>query len=158
MTDRRQKIERLTRLIDLRQLSVDAREREFRQAEQRLTRIEAGLAEERGNFDRLRADFSQLHTRTGLGLRQTEVAIEVSIRRQERLLQDVEKAKGWLEQARGRWMEARRERKVVEKLRERQLHHAQREMDYRSQQATDEAAITRHWRTEFDESSDVGKP
>jgi flagellar export protein FliJ len=149
MRDRLQKIERLTRLVDIRQLRVEECERQVRQAEVRLARSEERLGKEKGNFDRLQAFFSYPEARTGLDLRQTEAALRASLARQERMAQDVENARSSVGAARQRWMDSRRERKVVETLRERRLHHAEREMDYRIQKATDEAAINRHRRGEF---------
>lgn len=151
MRDGRQKIERLTRLVDLRQISVEECERQVRNAELRQARAEKRLGDERGNFDRLQAAFSHPQARTGLDLRQTEAALKASLARQERIAQEIENAKSSVGGARARWMEARREQKVVERLRERRLHDAEREMEYRMQKATDEVAITRHRRAELDQ-------
>lgn len=151
MRDRRQKIERLTRLVDLRLTSVERCERQVRQAELRLARAETRLGDERGNFDRLQAAFSHPQARTGFDLRQTEAALKASLLRQEKMAQEIEKAKSSVDEARVRWMEARREHKVVDKLRERRLQHAEREMEYRMQQTTDEVAIIRHRRAGFDQ-------
>ena len=150
MRDRRQKIERLSRLVDLRQISVEECERQVRHAELRLARAEERLRDERGSFDRLQAAFSHPEAWTGFDLRQTEAALNASLARQAKFAQDVENAKSWVAEARRRWTESRRDKKVVEKVRERRLQHAEREKEYRAQQATDETAITRHRRRESD--------
>lgn len=144
MTEIRDRIKRLERLIEIRQIAVDEAESRVRQSEAEVRRFQGRLAAEEGKIRRLMEEFAHPGARTGFDLQQSETAAQASRSRARRIVQDIENAGLRLEERRQEWMHARRERKTIEKLRVRQLQYAIREEEGLARKMMDETSITRY--------------
>ena len=146
MNEARQRVERLDRILKVRQIAVDEAEQRVRTCEFQMQRLQTRSNEEQGKIRQTMEEFAQARGMTGFGLQRSEKAIETGRIYLARILQDIEKVRAKLEECQDQWREARREYKTVEKLREHQLHKVSREEAIQMQKMTDEASVMRHAR------------
>ena len=144
MNESRQKIKRLDRIIEIRQIAVDAAEAQVRRSEGEVRRYQDRLEAEEGKIRQAMEEFAHPMGKSGIDLKQCEAAAEAGRIRSRNVGQDIEKAEARLEERRQEWTEAGRARKTVEKLRERRLHRAVREEEMLMQKITDETSIIRY--------------
>jgi flagellar export protein FliJ len=144
MSEIRSKIQRLARIVGIRQIAVDQAEARVRQAEVEVGRYQDRLRIEEGKIRQAMEQFAQPGLKSGIDLKQSDAAAGAGEIRALRIRQDIEKAELRLNERRAEWTEARREQKTVEKLRERKLHKAVREEETLMQKVMDEIAITRY--------------
>ena len=146
MKEARQHLERLGRILNVRQIAVDEAEGLVRECEFQIQRLETQRDSEESRIRQTMEEFAHVDGRTGLGLQRSEKAIQAGRDYIARILQDVDELRVQLVDHRARWTEARREFKTVEKLRERQLHEMSRKENVLMQKMIDEVSISRHWR------------
>ena len=146
MSETRDRIKRLGRLIDVRQIAVDQAEVRVRQSEADVRRYEDRLRSEECKIRQAMEQFAEPAVKCGIDLQQSEAAAEAGRIRSRKIRQDIENAGVRLKECLQEWTEARRERKTVEKLRERKLHKAVREEETIMQKLMDETSISRYRR------------
>ena len=142
----KQSLNRLDRLMSVRQIAVDAAEARVRESERDIRRLENRLEEEEGRIRRAMEEFSQPGPFRAQGLQQREKFVEAAESRSRRIRQDIEKAATKLEERKAALREALKEKKTVEKLRERQLQQAEREESAMMQKMIDETSLIRYVR------------
>lgn len=146
MTENRKKIERLDRILAVRQMAVDAAELRVRTCEEAIRRLEARVASEEGKIRQFMEEFAHMNGMTGMGLQRSEKSIAAAQIRAGKVRQDIETVDTKLKENRELWREAQREKKTVEKLRERQLQKVLREEAVLMQKVIDELSVIRHVR------------
>ena len=146
MKEARQQLDRLDRILKVRQMAVDEAEVRVRASEGQIQLLLERLQDEEGKIRHTMENFSRPDRMTGLGLQGTERAIEMGQIRSRKIQQDVEKIEAKREENLALWREARREHKTVEKLRERQLQRISREEAVSAQKTVDELSVMRHLR------------
>ena len=145
-TETKQSLNRLNRLMSVRQIAVDAAEARVRESERDVRRLESRLEDETGKIRRAMEEFSQPGPFSAQGLQRRERFVEAAENRSRRIRQDIEKATTKLEERKAALREALKEKKTVEKLRERQLQQAEREESAMMQKMIDETSLIRHVR------------
>ncbi len=145
-TETKQSLNRLDRLMSVRQIAVDAAEARVRESERDIRRLEGRLAEEAGKIRQAMEEFSQPGGLSAEGLQCTEKFVGAAESRSCRIRQDIEKATTKLEERKAVLREALKEKKTVEKLRERQLQQAEREESAMMQKMIDETSLVRYVR------------
>ena len=145
-SETKQSLNRLDRLMSIRQIAVDAGEARVRESERDIGRLEGRLEEEAGTIRLAMEEFSQPGVFSAQGLQRREKFVEAAEIRSRRIRQDIEKATTKLEERKVALREALKEKKIVEKLRERQLQQAEREESAMMQKMSDETSLVRHVR------------
>ena len=140
-------LKRLERLFQIRQTYVSVAEAGVKEAEGEVRRLETVDAEMAGNIQNTQAGIAYLKTATGQDLQNGEKYISALQQQRKVLRQSLETATGNLEQRRGEWTEAMREKKIIEKVQERRLHQSEHEDDVANQKAQDDISIGRYVRT-----------
>ena len=130
----------------IRQIAVDSAEARVREAQREVARLGKLIDLEVGKIRQASEEFSQLRDATGTRLMLTERFIQAAEIRIAKFSQATDKAEVVLEERRSVLMEATRERKTVEKLRERRLQQGVREEATMTQKIIDDTAVTRHAR------------
>ena len=146
MTENHRKVERLDRILAVRQIAVDAAEVRVRACEGEIRRLEIRLASEEGKIRQFMEEFAHMNGMTGMGLQRSEKSIAAAQIRAGNVRQSIETVGTKLDENRELWREAQREKKTVEKLRERQLQKVSREEAVLMQKVIDEVSVTRHLR------------
>ncbi len=142
----RQNLNRIDRILVIRQIAVDTAEARVREAQREVARLGKLIDIEIGKISQASEEFSQLRDATGTRLLLTERFIQAAEIRIPKFSQATDKAEVVLEERRSVLMEATRERKTVEKLRERRLQQGVREEATMTQKIIDDTAVTRHAR------------
>ena len=142
----RQNLNRIDRILVIRQIAVDTAEARVREAQREVARLGKLIDLEIGKIRQASEEFSQLRDATGTRLLLTERYIQAAEIRIAKFSQATDKAEVVLEERRSVLMEATRERKTVEKLRERRLQQGVREEATMTQKIIDDTAVTRHAR------------
>ena len=142
----KQNLNRIDRILVIRQIAVDSAEARVREAQREVARLGKLIDIEIGKIRQASEEFSQLRDTTGTRLMLTERFIQAAEIRIAKFSQATDKAEVVLEERRSVLMEATRERKTVEKLRERRLQEGVREEATMTQKIIDDTAVTRHAR------------
>ncbi len=142
----KQNLNRIDRILVIRQIAVDSAEARVREAQREVARLGKLIDLEVGKIRQASEEFSQLRDATGTRLMLTERFIQAAEIRIAKFSQATDKAEVVLEERRSVLMEATRERKTVEKLRERRLQQGVREEATMTQKIIDDTAVTRHAR------------
>ena len=142
----KQNLNRIVRILVIRQIAVDSAEARVREAQREVARLGKLIDLEVGKIRQASEEFSQLRDATGTRLMLTERFIQAAEIRIAKFSQATDKAEVVLEERRSVLMEATRERKTVEKLRERRLQQGVREEATMTQKIIDDTAVTRHAR------------
>ena len=142
----KQNLNRIDRILVIRQIAVDSAEARVREAQREVARLGKLIDIEIGKIRQASEEFSQLRDTTGTRLLLTERFIQAGEIRIAKFSQATDKAEVVLEERRSVLMEATRERKTVEKLRERRLQQGVREEATMTQKIIDDTAVTRHAR------------
>ena len=142
----KQNLNRIDRILVIRQIAVDSAEARVREAQREVARLGKLIDLEVGKIRQASEEFSQLRDTTGTRLMLTERFIQAAEIRIAKFSQATDKAEVVLEERRSVLMEATRERKTVEKLRERRLQQGVREEATMTQKIIDDTAVTRHAR------------
>jgi flagellar export protein FliJ len=146
----RSSLQRLERLLQIRQTYVSAAEAGVKQAENEVKRLQAAESETTGNIQHTQAGIAYLQTATGQDIQSGERYIKALQQQRKLIRQSLEKATGNLEQRRTEWTEAKREEKIAEKLQERRLHQWERDDDAAQQKSQDDVSISRYVRTRLE--------
>ena len=139
----KQNLNRIDRILVIRQIAVDSAEARVREAQREVARLGKLIDLEVGKIRQASEEFSQLRDATGTRLMLTERFIQAAEIRIAKFSQATDKAEVVLEERRSVLMEATRERKTVEKLRERRLQQGVREEATMTQKIIDDTAVTR---------------
>jgi flagellar export protein FliJ len=143
----KESLERLKRLVEIRETYVSVAEAGVKLAENEVRRLEAAENETVGNIQHTQAGIAYLQSATGHDIQNSEKYIKALEIQRELIRQSLEKANTNLEERRGEWTEAMREQKIAAKLQERRLHQWMRETDVAQQKSQDEASIARYIRS-----------
>lgn len=150
-SDLRASLERLGRLVQIRETYVSVAEARVKEAENQVRQLEAADREAVGNIQQEQAAIAYFRTATGDDVQARQRHI-LALEYQRKLIrQSLETATTNLEERRREWTEAMREQKVATKLQERRLHQWEREADLALQKLQDDAATMRYVRTRLED-------
>src|SRR6185295_17351300 len=158
MNEARRSLDRIERLVELRQTYVTAAEAAVREAEMMVRYFEEQAQENARQIQQGREEIAYLKNLTGHDIQTRErhiLGLEV---RAKQIVQDVEKAEQFLEKRRGEWRETMRDKKIVERVQERRLHEWQRSVDVMQQKQVDEMSVGRHARTKSLAAGEPDRP
>ena len=140
-------IKRLQRLLQVRQMVAGVAEANVRETENQLQNLNHAQEEILGKIQMTRAEIAYSTTMSGEEVAIGEKRIQALHLRHKSIQQAVENARGKLEHRRREWVEARREQKIVEKIRERRLLEWERTEEVSKQKSVDDASIGRFIRS-----------
>ena len=140
-------LKRLDRLVHIRQTYVSVAEAAVKQAEGEVRRLHQADAEITRNIQHTQAGIAYLQSATGSEVQTEEKYIQALKEQRELIHQSLGTATGNLEKRRLEWTEAKKDQRIIEKLRERRLHQWEREDDVADQKTQDGVSIERYVRT-----------
>ena len=140
-------LNRLERLLHIRETYVSVAEAGVKQAESEVRRLENADSEVAGAIQHIQAEVAYLKTATGNDLQNSERYIGALKQQRKDIHRSLDAATTNLTQRRSEWTEAMREQKIIERLQERRLHQSEREDDIANQKSQDDAFIGRYVRT-----------
>ena len=143
-------LERLERLVHLRQTYVSVAEAGVKQAEGEMRRLESANNELTGNIRATQAGIAHLQSSTGQAVQISERYMRALEYQRKLIQQSLVKATTNLDLRRSEWTEAMREEKIVAKLQEHRVHQSVREDDAVQQKSQDDASISRYVRTRLE--------
>jgi flagellar export protein FliJ len=140
-------LKRLDRLVHIRQTYVSVAEAAVKQAEGEVRRLQQADAEIARNIQHTQAGIAYLQSATGSEVQKEEKYIQALTEQRKLVHQSLGIATGNLEKRRLEWTEAKKDHRIIEKLRERRLHQWEREDDAADQKTQDDVSIERYVRT-----------
>jgi flagellar export protein FliJ len=146
MSDVRRSLDRIERLVEVRQTYVTAAEAAVKEAENILRYFEDDARQNARQIQTAREEIAYLTSLTGQDIQNRERHISSLNLQARRIAQDVEKANQMLEKRRGEWRETMKDKKIVERVQERRLQEWERSVDVLEQKEVDEMTIGRHGR------------
>jgi flagellar export protein FliJ len=155
MSEARRSLERIERLVEVRQTYVNAAEAAVKEAEGIVRYFEDELAQNARQIQQAREEIAYLKSVTAHDIQTREKHISALGIRAKQFAQDLEKAQQMLEKRRGEWREKMKDKRIVERVQERRLHHWQRSVDLMEQIQVDEMSVGRHAR---DKSRSTAEP
>jgi flagellar export protein FliJ len=155
MSEARRSLDRIERLVEVRQTYVNAAEAAVKEAEGMVRYFEDELQNNARQIQQVREEIAYLKTLTGHQIQAREKQILSLGIRARQIAQDLEKAEQLLEQRRAEWRETMKDKRIVERLQERRLQEWQRSVDVLEQNQVDEMSVGRHAR---DKSRFAGEP
>jgi flagellar FliJ protein len=136
-------IERLARVVDVRRTYTTVAEAAYRDAESQVARLLQADEELERQIQVVRAEIAQSSNLAIGDIQVQEKFIEALGIKRKKIQQTLEKAKANLEEKRLAWIEARRDERAIEKVRERRLQEWEREQELAKQQLMDDLFIGR---------------
>lgn len=146
MSESRRSLDRIERLVEVRQTYVTAAEAAVREAENIVRYFQDEAEQNARQIQQAREGIAYLQSLTGHDIQTRERHISSLNLRARQLSQDIEKAMQTLEKRRGEWREKMKDRKIVERVQERRLQEWVRSVDVLEQKEVDEMSVGRHAR------------
>lgn len=146
MSEERRGLQRMERLVDVRQTFVTAAEAAVREAEGMVRYFEDEIRDNARQIFQAREENAYFGDSKSNVITARERYILSLQQRARSLAQDLEKAKQLVERRRTAWREAMKARKTVEGVKERRLHEWTRSVDAADQKRVDEMTIGKHVR------------
>jgi flagellar export protein FliJ len=146
MSEARRSLDRIERLVEVRQTYVNAAEAAVKEAEGIIRYFQDELAQNARQIQQAREEIAYLKNLTGHAIQTREKHILSLGIHARQIAQDLEKAEQLLEKRRGEWRETMKEKRIVERVQERRLHEWQRSVDILEQNQADEMSVGRHAR------------
>jgi flagellar export protein FliJ len=146
MSEAKRSLDRIERLVEVRQTYVTAAEAAVKEAESIVHYFEDEARENARQIQTSREEIAYLTSLTGHDIQTRERHISSLNLKARRIAQDVEKANQMLEKRRGEWRETMKDKKIVERVQERRLQEWERSVDVLEQKEVDEMSIGRHAR------------
>lgn len=155
MSEARRSLERIERLVEVRQTYVNAAEAAVKEAEGMVRYFEQELQNNARQIQQVREEIAYLKTLVAHEIQAREKQILSLGIKSRQIAQDLEKAEQLLAKRRAEWRETMKEKRIVERLQERRLQEWQRSVDILEQNQVDEMSVGRHAR---DKSRSAGEP
>ena len=146
MSETRRSLDRIERLVEVRQTYVTAAEAAVREAEVLVRYFEEEAGRVVRQIQQTREEIAYLKTLSGHEIQAREKHIFSLNFKARQIAQDLEKAAQMLEQRRAEWRETMKDKKIVERVQERRLHDWKRSVDVLQQKQVDEMSVGRHAR------------
>jgi flagellar export protein FliJ len=146
MSEARRSLDRIKRLVEVRQTYVTAAEAGVREAESVVRYFQNEAEQTARQIQQAREGIAYLKSLTGHDIQTRERHISSLNLRARQLAQDIEKAKQVVEKRRGEWRETMKDKKIVERVQERRLQEWVRSVDVMEQKQVDEMSVGRHAR------------
>jgi flagellar export protein FliJ len=155
MSEARRSLERIERLVEVRQTYVNAAEAAVKEAEGIVRYFQEELQQNARQIQQAREEIAYLKSLTGHDIQTREKHILSLGIRARQISQDLEKAEQLLEKRRGEWRETMKDKRIVERVQERRLQEWQRSVNLMEQIQVDEMSVGRHAR---DKSRSAAEP
>jgi flagellar export protein FliJ len=146
MSESRRSLDRIERLVEVRQTYVTAAEAAVREAENVVKYFQDEAAQNARQIQQAREGIAYLTSLTGHDIQNRERHISSLNLRARQFVQEIEKAMKMVEKRRGEWRETMKDKKIVERVQERRLHEWVRSVDVMEQKQVDEMSVGRHAR------------
>lgn len=154
MSETRRSLDRIERLVEVRQTYVAAAEAAVREAEVLVRYFEEEAENVVRQIQQTREEIAYLKTLSGHEIQTREKHIFSLNFRARQIAQDLEKAAQMLETRRAEWRETMKDKKIVERVQERRLHDWKHSIDVLEQKQVDEMSVGRFARdAKADQSS-----
>ena len=158
MNEARRSLDRIERLVELRQTYVTAAEAAVREAEMMVRYFQEQAQENARQIQQDREEIAYLKTLTGHDIQTRERHISSLEMRAKQIAQDIEKAEQFLETRRAEWRETMKDKKIVERVQERRLQEWERSVDVMEQKQVDEMSVGRHARSKSRSAGESDRP
>jgi flagellar export protein FliJ len=155
MNEMRRSLDRIERLVEVRQTYVTAAEAAVREAEVLVRYFEEEAVKNVRQIQQTREDIAYLKSLSGYEIQVREKHIFSLKSKARQIAQDFEKAGQLLDQRRSEWREKMKDKKIVERVQERRLQEWERSVDVLEQKQVDEMSVGRHARNR---SSSANEP
>jgi flagellar export protein FliJ len=156
MNETRRSLDRIERLVDVRQTYVTAAEAAVREAEALVRYFEEEAANNARQIQQTREEIAYLKTLTGYEIQAREKHIFSLNFKARQIAQDLEKAVQMLEKRQADWRETMKDKKIVERVQERRLQEWERSVDVMEQKQVDEMSVGRHARNQSSPATESG--
>ena len=153
MNAQQQGLQRIERLVEVRQSYVTAAEGRVHEAEQQVRVCEAAAEEKDRQIRQVREEIAYLNHSTGEMIQNRERYIFSLHVRAHQARELLEKARKILDARRLEWRETMRDKKVIEKVQERRLQEWQHSVDVAEQKDIDEMTVGRYARNQANRQS-----
>lgn len=148
MNETRRSLDRIERLVDVRQTYVNAAEAAVREAESMVRYFEEEAQKNARQVQQVREEIAHMTSLTGGDIQGRERYIASLNLKARQIEQDREKAVQMVEKRRGEWRETMKDKKIVESLQERRQHEWVHSVDVLAQKQVDEMSVGRFARQE----------
>jgi flagellar export protein FliJ len=149
MSEQKEKLRRIERLVGIRQSYLTAAEGRVREAEQQVRLREEIAAEKDGQIRQTQAEIAHLDHSTGASIQNRERYIFGLLVRARQAHEALEKARIVLEGRQREWRECLREQKVIMKVQERRLLEWRHIINVTDQRQIDEMTVAQYARNQF---------
>ena len=143
MNETRRSLDRIERLVEVRQTYVTAAEAAVREAEVLVRYFEEEAEKNARQAQQTREEIAYLKTLSGHELQAREKHIISLNFKARQIARDLEKAVQMLEKRRAEWRETMKEKKIVERVQERRLHEWKHSVGVMAQKQVDEMSVGR---------------
>jgi flagellar export protein FliJ len=143
MNETRRSLDRIERLVDVRQTYVTAAEARVKEAEAVVRYFENEAATNARQAQQTREEIVYLTTLAAHQVQAREKHILSLNFKARQIAQDLEKAVQMLEKRRAEWRETMKEKKIVERLQQRRSQQWQHSVDVMQQKQVDEMSVGR---------------
>jgi flagellar export protein FliJ len=143
MNETRRSLDRIERLVGVRQTYVTAAEAAVREAEVLVHYFEDEAAKNARLIQQTREEIAYLKTLSGHEIQAREKHIFSLNFKARQIAQDLDKAVQLLEKRRAEWRETMKDKKIVERVQERRKQEWKRSIDVLEQKQADEMSVGR---------------
>jgi len=143
MNETRRSLERIERLVEVRETYVTAAEARVKEAEAMVRYFQEELARNAAEASKTREEIAYLKTLSGFEIQAREKHILSLNFKARQLNLDLDKANQLLEKRRAEWRETMKEKKIVERVQERRQQQWQHHVDVMEQKQVDEISVGR---------------
>jgi flagellar export protein FliJ len=148
MHETRRSLDRVERLVGVRQTYVTAAEAAVREAEVLVRYFEEAAETIARQIQQTREGIAYLKSLSGHEVQTREKHILSLNFKARQIAQDLEKAVQMLDKRRAEWRETMKDKKIVERVQERRLQEWERSVDVLEQKQVDEMSVGRHARNQ----------
>ncbi len=143
MNETRRSLERIERLVEVRQTYVTAAEARVKEAESLVRYFQEELEKNAREAQQTRREIAYLKTLSGFEIQAREKHILSLNFKARQLNVDLDKAGQQLEKRRAEWRETMKDKKIVERLQERRQQQWDHHVDVMEQKQVDEMSVGR---------------
>jgi flagellar biosynthesis chaperone FliJ len=143
MNETRRSLDRIERLVEVRQTYVTAAEAAVREAEVLVRYFEEEAEKNARLIQKTREDIAYLKTLTGFEIQAREKHIFSLNFKARQIAKDLEKAVQMLDKRRAEWRETMKDKKIVERVQERRQQEWKHSVDVLEQKQADEMTVGR---------------
>jgi flagellar export protein FliJ len=143
MNETRRSLERIERLVEVRQTYVTAAEARVKEAESLVRYFQEELEKNAREANQTREEIAYLKTLSGFEIQTREKHIASLNFKARQINLDLDKANQLLEKRRAEWRETMKDKKIVERLQERRQQQWDHHVDVMEQKQVDEMSVGR---------------